>query len=209
MANRENNKKPGRPTTRGATKAKKKKPEHIPLLIPEELHDIIQPYERLPPGNIYSLLLLNIGPPRRFINAADVATLAAQYIEWCTINYLPAQHWVGKEGTEVERKLMRVPNIYGFATFCGTSSGYLFELLSPIRPKNTPENEVAISEAFRRVYDSFKTYLIEAGASGLANPMIIARLTNLTESVKVESQTDANAAPPAFTINITPPSDEH
>lgn len=132
------------------------------------------------------------GRPKNIKSPEELWDYFIDYEEWLTDNVYKEQHWVGKDGDEVEKRIRRYPSWMGF-------EGYLSRLgvvykLEDYRI-NRDGNYGEFSEVITRIRKITDGEVLSAALSGVANPSIAARLLGLTDKKEVDVKGGLNIPP--------------
>ena len=103
---------------------------------------------------------------------------ATEYFEWCDANPLQQQNWVGKDGDEVVRKLIRPYTLSGLCVFLECEERSL-------RNYSLKEEYKDFFPVVHRIEQIIKTQKFEGAAVGLFNANIISRDLGLADKNEV------------------------
>lgn len=106
---------------------------------------------------------------------------ACEYFEWCQKNPLKEQNWVGKDGDEVYKELMRPFTQAGLCIYLGISE----QTFRDFRNKND------FIEVYNMISQIIKNQKFEGAAVGLFNANIIARDLGLKDNQDVTTNGQA------------------
>jgi len=99
---------------------------------------------------------------------------ASEYFIWCEQNPLTQQNWVGKDGDEVSKELMRPFTLSGLCVFLDCEE-------QTLKNYGTKEEYKDFFGVYTRIYQIIRTQKFEGAAVGLFNANIIARDLGLVE----------------------------
>lgn len=108
---------------------------------------------------------------------------ACEYFEWCDANPWQQQNWVGKDGDEVVRKLIRPYTLSGFCVFIDCEERSL-------RNYGTKEEYKDFFPVVTRIEQITRTQKFEGAAVGIFNANIIARDLGLSDSNVLKGDKD-------------------
>lgn len=134
-----------------------------------------------PIGNQFWKLRSKHGRDKLFASPDLLWEAACEYFEWCEKNPLKQQNWVGKDGEEVQRDLMRPFTLSGLCLYLGCSQQGLKDLG---RTKD-------FSLVYEQIVETTKTQKFEGAAVGLFNAQIIARDLGLRDNQDVTTNGEA------------------
>lgn len=135
-----------------------------------------------PEGNKFWQLRTQHGRDKLFSTPEILWEEAIKYFEWCEENPLTQQNWVGKDGDEVSKELMRPFTLSGLCVFldCGEQT---------LRDYGARQD---FSEVYTRIEQIIRTQKFEGAAVGLFNANIIARDLGLVDKIKDEGTKNVN-----------------
>lgn len=99
---------------------------------------------------------------------------ASEYFEWCEDNPLTEQDWVGKDGDEVTKNLMRPFTLSGLCVFLDCDE-------QTLKNYGTKEEYKDFFGVYTRICQIIRTQKFEGAAVGLFNASIIARDLGLAD----------------------------
>jgi len=99
---------------------------------------------------------------------------ASEYFIWCEENPLTQQNWVGKDGDEVSKELMRPFTLSGLCVFLDCEE-------QTLKNYGTKEEYKDFFGVYTRICQIVRTQKFEGAAVGLFNANIIARDLGLVE----------------------------
>lgn len=108
---------------------------------------------------------------------------ACEYFEWCEKNPLTEQDWVGKEGDEVTKNLMRPFTLSGLCVFLDCDE-------QTLKNYGTKEVNKDFFGIYTRISQIIRTQKFEGAAVGLFNANIIARDLGLSDSNVLKGDKD-------------------
>lgn len=116
-----------------------------------------------------------------YVTPEELEAYFEQYKEWVANNPILVQDYVGKDGTEVDRKKNRPLTFDGFEIWLRKNSKIKCcqHILDNV--KSAYNDFVDVS---RYIKASVKADQIEGGMAGIYNPNITARLNGLTEKIQ-------------------------
>lgn len=134
-----------------------------------------------PIGNKFWQLRSKHGRDKLFKSPELMWEAACEYFDWCIENPLKQQNWVGKDGEEVERKLMRPFTLSGLCLYLDCTQQGLRDL------GQTKD----FSLVYDKIVETVKTQKFEGAAVGLFNAQIIARDLGLKDNQDVTTNGEA------------------
>lgn len=116
-----------------------------------------------------------------YVTPQELEAYFEQYKEWVAANPILVQDYVGKDGTEVDRKKNRPLTFDGFEIWLRKNSKIKCcqHILDNVKSAYNDFIDVA-----RYIKASVKADQIEGGMAGIYNPNITARLNGLTEKIQ-------------------------
>lgn len=116
-----------------------------------------------------------------YVTPEELEAYFEQYKEWVANNPILVQDYVGKDGTEVDRKKNRPLTFDGFEIWLRKNSKIKCcqHILDNVKSAYNDFIDVA-----RYIKSSVKADQIEGGMAGIYNPNITARLNGLTEKIQ-------------------------
>jgi len=116
-----------------------------------------------------------------YVTPEELEQYFEQYKEWVANNPILVQDYVGKDGTEVDRKKNRPLTFDGFEIWLRKNSKIKCcqHILDNV--KSAYNDFIDVS---RYIKASVKADQIEGGMAGIYNPNITARLNGLTEKIQ-------------------------
>lgn len=116
-----------------------------------------------------------------YVTPEELEAYFEQYKEWVANNPILVQDYVGKDGTEVDRKKNRPLTFDGFEIWLRKNSKIKCcqHILDNV--KSAYNDFIDVS---RYIKASVKADQIEGGMAGIYNPNITARLNGLTEKIQ-------------------------
>lgn len=116
-----------------------------------------------------------------YVTPEELEAYFEQYKEWVANNPILVQDYVGKDGTEVDRKKNRPLTFDGFEIWLRKNSKIKCcqHILDNVKSAYNDFIDVA-----RYIKASVKADQIEGGMAGIYNPNITARLNGLTEKIQ-------------------------
>ena len=116
-----------------------------------------------------------------YVTPDELEAYFEQYKEWVANNPILVQDYVGKDGTEVDRKKNRPLTFDGFEIWLRKNSKIKCcqHILDNVKSAYNDFIDVA-----RYIKSSVKADQIEGGMAGIYNPNITARLNGLTEKIQ-------------------------
>jgi len=128
-----------------------------------------------PEGNSFWKQRSKHGRDKIFTTPEILWEAACEYFEWCEDNPWHQQNWVGKDGDEVVRKLIRPYTLSGFCVFIDCEE-------RTFRNYSLKEEYKDFFPVVTRIEQIIKTRKFEGAAVGLFNANIIARDLGLSDS---------------------------
>ena len=116
-----------------------------------------------------------------YVTPEELESYFEQYKQWVDENPILVQDYVGKDGTEVNRKKNRPLTFDGFEIWLRKNSKIKCcqHILDNVKSAYNDFIDVA-----RYIKSSVKADQIEGGMAGIYNPNITARLNGLTEKIQ-------------------------
>mgnify|MGYP003403537498 CR=1 FL=1 len=116
-----------------------------------------------------------------YVTPEELEAYFEQYKQWVEENPILVQDYVGKDGTEVNRKKNRPLTFDGFEIWLRKNSKIKCcqHILDNVKSAYNDFIDVA-----RYIKSSVKADQIEGGMAGIYNPNITARLNGLTEKIQ-------------------------
>ena len=116
-----------------------------------------------------------------YVTPEELEAYFEQYKQWVDENPILVQDYVGKDGTEVNRKKNRPLTFDGFEIWLRKNSKIKCcqHILDNVKSAYNDFIDVA-----RYIKSSVKADQIEGGMAGIYNPNITARLNGLTEKIQ-------------------------
>jgi hypothetical protein len=116
-----------------------------------------------------------------YVTPQELEAYFEQYKQWVEENPILVQDYVGKDGTEVDRKKNRPLTFDGFEIWLRKNSKIKCcqHILDNVKSAYNDFIDVA-----RYIKASVKADQIEGGMAGIYNPNITARLNGLTEKIQ-------------------------
>lgn len=116
-----------------------------------------------------------------YVTPEELEAYFERYKEWVANNPILVQDYVGKDGTEVDRKKNRPLTFDGFEIWLRKNSKIKCcqHILDNVKSAYNDFIDVA-----RYIKASVKADQIEGGMAGIYNPNITARLNGLTEKIQ-------------------------
>lgn len=116
-----------------------------------------------------------------YVTPEELEAYFEQYKEWVANNPILVQDYVGKDGTEVDRKKNRPLTFDGFEIWLRKNSKIKCcqHILDNVKSAYNEFIDVS-----RYIKASVKADQIEGGMAGIYNPNITARLNGLTEKIQ-------------------------
>ena len=125
--------------------------------------------------------------------------------KWVT-EFLPTQYYIKSEliksgeraGEQANIKIAKPPTVQGFCLFIDCDKGTLYNIVSGDSSNIDPE----LINAVARVHDYIQDYQVGGAINGLYNPMLVARINGIRETIDVNNAVTVHALPTTISNNI-------
>ena len=125
--------------------------------------------------------------------------------KWVT-EFLPTQYYIKSEliksgeraGEQADIKIAKPPTVQGFCLFIDCNKQTFYDLMN----KESGNVNSKLSDSITRVHDYIQDYQVGGAINGLYNPMLVARINGIRETIDVNNAVTVQALPTTISNNI-------
>ena len=125
--------------------------------------------------------------------------------KWVT-EFLPTQYYIKSEliksgeraGEQADIKIAKPPTVQGFCLFIDCNKQTFYDLMN----KESGNVDSKLSDSITRVHDYIQDYQVGGAINGLYNPMLVARINGIRETIDVNNAVTVQALPTTISNNI-------
>lgn len=107
-----------------------------------------------------------------------------KYIEWLKTQYYNKADIIRsgeRAGEQINIKIDKPPTVQGFCLYAGIKTQTLYNAIKG----NSDNISDELLDTYTRIYESIQDYQVGGAVAGLLNPMLVARINGITETVNV------------------------